>query len=200
MGHKDIQKSKTEATMVDQVFSRGPEHMWRCCWLFQRYYIRMADTRQAMRGQIPLAWRTHWYTAHSSFLTGGRDKKQCSIKPRWRPSRKGGLPAAPHLWCCSCSCRRRLLLLDSVHLVGHQLSRRNDTRGRGRDIGKAGSSLAGAGHLTWMACHCRGLHNAGTDERQLHTVYICRHTFLFSKCILTAVWLEWSEIQLFILD
>lgn len=42
---KVIQKSKTEVTMVDQVFSRGPERIWRCCWLFQQYYIRMVDTR-----------------------------------------------------------------------------------------------------------------------------------------------------------
>lgn len=88
MGHKDIQKSITEATMVDQVFSRGPEHMWRCCCLFQQYYIRMADTRQAMRGQIPLAWRTHWNTAHSSFLTRGRDRNSVQSSRGGGPLRK----------------------------------------------------------------------------------------------------------------
>lgn len=126
---------------------------------------------------------------HSSqfFPDKRKGQKQCSIKLRFRPSQKEGLPAAPHLWCCYCSCHTRLLLLDSAHLVGYQPSHHNDTRGRGHDTGKAGSSLAGAGHLTWMACHCRGLHNAGTDERQLQTVYkICRHTILlFSNCILT---------------
>ena len=79
---------------------------------------------------------------HSSqFFPDKREgHKQCLIKLRFGPSQKEGLPVAPHLWCCYCSCHRCLLLLGSAHLAGHQLSRHNGTRGRGRDTGKAGSS------------------------------------------------------------